>query len=247
MRDGAARFCRRLRYMGVKSSAPELPLIAVVSAPEHHARLAAVLHADGFGLVSCVTSAEELEHTGATYDVAVLVADVRQVRSASLLRRLRDRCGVSRVVLVRGTADAHAVRRALEAGVDGMVADEDLDDALGPTVRAVAAGQVAVPNALRSRLAPPALSHRERQVLALVVEGCTNSEIGGRLFLAESTVKSHLATAFSKLGVRSRRDAAAMILGAETLSAAVLPAAGGDGEADRRPRALHRLPAAAVR
>jgi hypothetical protein len=80
-----------------------------------------------------------------------------------------------------------------------------------------------------------------------VVEGCTNSEIGARLFLAESTVKSHLATAFSKLGVRSRRDAAAMILGAETLAAAILPSANGDGTADRALSALQRVPAAAAR
>ena len=45
-----------------------------------------------------------------------------------------------------------------------------------------------------------------------MVEGCTNGEIAQRLFLAESTIKSHLATAFAKLGVRSRRDATAMIL-----------------------------------
>ena len=49
-------------------------------------------------------------------------------------------------------------------------------------------------------------------MLALVVEGCTNAEVATRLFLAESTVKSHLSGAFARLGVRSRRDAVALIL-----------------------------------
>ena len=218
--------------------------MAVVAPEAGHGRLAQALLADGLSLVTCVSSIEALQRTGASYDVAVLVADVRQVRSAAVLRRLRERCGVTGVVLVRDDVDGHAIRRALEAGVDGMVSTERLTVALGPTVRAVAAGQVAVPRAMRKALAPPALSHRERQVLAYVVEGCTNSEIAARLYLAESTVKSHLATAFSKLGVRSRRDATAMILGADVLSAMILPA--GSPAASQEPTASGRFRAPAA-
>ena len=58
----------------------------------------------------------------------------------------------------------------------------------------------------------PALSAREKQVLALVVMGYMNCEIAERLFLAQSTVKSHLGSAYAKLGVRSRHEAAELIL-----------------------------------
>jgi DNA-binding NarL/FixJ family response regulator len=55
-------------------------------------------------------------------------------------------------------------------------------------------------------------SHRERQVLALLVRGLGNRQIASHLFLAESTVKSHLSSAFQKLGVRSRKEAAALLM-----------------------------------
>jgi len=71
----------------------------------------------------------------------------------------------------------------------------------------------------------PALSFRERQILALVVAGLTNDEIAGRLYLAETTVKGHLTSAFRRLGVRSRREAVALILSAdESLRRSVLTA-----------------------
>ena len=68
------------------------------------------------------------------------------------------------------------------------------------------------PRKLHRCLFKPAFSHRERQVLALVVRGFGNRQIAARLFLAESTVKSHLASAFQKLGVRSRKEAAALLM-----------------------------------
>jgi DNA-binding NarL/FixJ family response regulator len=72
-----------------------------------------------------------------------------------------------------------------------------------------------VPRSLGLHIARPALSYRERQILGLVVLGFTNGDIAGRLHLAESTVKSHLSSAFAKLGVSSRREAAAMISDAD--------------------------------
>jgi LuxR family maltose regulon positive regulatory protein len=53
------------------------------------------------------------------------------------------------------------------------------------------------------------LSPRELEVLSLVAEGMTNREIGARLYIAESTVKSHLNTVYGKLGVRNRTQAVA--------------------------------------
>ena len=77
---------------------------------------------------------------------------------------------------------------------------------------AFAAQALAVPRALRRRIAPRPLSHREKQVLSLVVSGYTNRQIANELFLAESTIKTHLSSAFAKIGASSRAEAAAVVL-----------------------------------
>jgi DNA-binding NarL/FixJ family response regulator len=56
------------------------------------------------------------------------------------------------------------------------------------------------------------LSGREKQALGLVIMGLSNRQIASQLYLAESTVKCHLSSAFAKLGVRSRHEAVTEIL-----------------------------------
>ena len=102
------------------------------------------------------------------------------------------------------------VRRALEEGAAGVVAKGELGTALGPALAAVRAGLTVVPREHAKQVVRPALSHRERQVLALMTEGRTNAEIARALILAESTVKCHVSTAYAKLGVASRREASAL-------------------------------------
>ena len=61
---------------------------------------------------------------------------------------------------------------------------------------------------LGAKAGPSSLSRREAEVLALVGEGLTNKEIGGRLFISEDTAKVHVRRIIKKLGVRSRTEAA---------------------------------------
>jgi DNA-binding NarL/FixJ family response regulator len=106
--------------------------------------------------------------------------------------------------------------RAVGAVVEGAVLGSDLERALLPTLRAVAAGQCVVPRSVRTLLDRPPLSPRERQVLAMVVLDFSNAEIARKLVVTESNVKSHLTSAFSKLGVSSRSAAAELILDGES-------------------------------
>lgn len=132
------------------------------------------------------------------------------------------------VVLPASTPGAR-LRRAMRLGAWGIVTADRLRDALVPTVQALLAGQLAVPPAVRRQLAPTPLSHREKQVLNLVVAGFTNRQIADALYLSESTVKTHVSSAFAKLDARSRAEAAAIVLDPEDGRGLGVLSAGVDG------------------
>ncbi len=128
------------------------------------------------------------------------------------VERLTRRFAQTPLVVVCPGVESREVRATLTAGAAGVILLDDLDDALDPCIRAVMAGQTCVPRAHWQQIEPPALSTREKQILGLVVMGYMNGQIAEQLFLAESTVKSHLSSAFGKLGVRSRNEAVNLIL-----------------------------------
>src|SRR4051812_28131540 len=106
----------------------------------------------------------------------------------------------AKILAVMPTESRSAVlRRALIAGASGIVLEADLERALVVSARALLCGQLSVPARLARQIAPRPLSHREKQIVALVVRGLTNREIANELYLAESTIKTHLASAFRKL------------------------------------------------
>jgi DNA-binding NarL/FixJ family response regulator len=142
--------------------------------------------------------------------IVLFVCDIDIPQEVTCLRRLRRVAVGPALVVISQPATGAAVRRALDAGADALVFEPDLELTLAATIRAVASGQSVVPRKLRASVERPTLSHREQQVLTLVGEGLTNAEIAERLYLAESTVKSHLASVFTKFGVHSRKEATAV-------------------------------------
>ncbi len=153
----------------------------------------------------------------AEYDVSaktivIYACDVDRPAEMTALRRLRKDHRELAIVVVSPQSTATAVRRTLDAGADALVFEPEVEVALAASVRAVESGQSVVPRNLRAGVERPNLSHRERQVLTLVCDGRTNAEIAEALFLAESTIKSHMASIFTKLGVHSRKEAGAVFL-----------------------------------
>ncbi len=123
---------------------------------------------------------------------------------------VRRRLPAARIVAVvaRGTPS----RRLLLEGADGVVNDDD-GYAVTAAATAVAAGLVVTPRDGRS--SRNGLTGREKQILAMIVLGFSNRAISQQLHVTESTVKSHLSSAFRKLRVRSRNEAAALLMDAQ--------------------------------
>jgi two-component system, NarL family, response regulator DesR len=194
------------------------PLVAVcVEERSLRDRICAALAAGGHAVFSRNATVEGLlALCNGSAPACVVVAADRPDRSAmGTVRLIRSHLEGASAVLVCRVARGTEVRRALELGVDGVVLNDDAEEALVAVVAVVCAGQVSVPSGQRGEVRAQPLTTREKQILALVITGLTNAEIARKLFLAESTIKSHLSSAFGKLGVSSRYEAATVILDPE--------------------------------
>lgn len=192
-------------------------------------RLAGALATDAGLRVRADVSARALVEDGGAEDLLVVDLDAVDADDLALIADLKREAAHIPIVAVCKSTDRRRARRLVDAGVDGLVFAEQLGSTLAPTVAAVLAGQTAVPRALRATVSSPSLSFREKQILGMVVMGFSNSEIAMRLVVAESTVKSHLSAAFRKLGVRSRNEAATLILDPHgSLGPGILAITGGE-------------------
>jgi DNA-binding NarL/FixJ family response regulator len=163
-----------------------------------------VMHAD----------AESRDHDGREAPPSIVV--ITSSKTGRALVRTVGRLSADEfagmTILVCEQASLLDVRALLRAGVRGIVLRQQMAETLLPAVAAVVSGQVCVPTQDIIGAPDPVLSIREKQVIGLVAMGLMNIEIADRLYLAESTVKSHLSSAFAKLGVRSRHEAVELLL-----------------------------------
>jgi DNA-binding NarL/FixJ family response regulator len=171
-------------------------------------------------VVGRATSCAELVAAVAEHAPDVVVADVTMGDGSVLdfLGAITEASPSTRILLLSATDDPAAVGTALERGAAGFLSKETDSDALAEHVRDTAAGKTVLDArsaaAVAAQLREPspavdALSARELEVLRLVASGRSNPEIGKELFVAASTVKTHLDRVYAKLGVNDRAAAVA--------------------------------------
>ncbi|MDO8483571.1 MAG: response regulator transcription factor [Candidatus Limnocylindrales bacterium] len=149
-------------------------------------------------------------------DVVLIDLSMPRLDGVGATRRLLKAWPEARVVVLTSFSDRDRVLAAFDAGATGfLLKDSDPED-LVRGIEAAARGEAPVaPRAARALLddrqgrAPAAdLTVRQREVLAQLAVGRTNKEIGSRLGITEKTVKAHLTSIFSRLGVMDRTEAA---------------------------------------
>lgn len=124
------------------------------------------------------------------------------------------------VIALTSFKDDQLVRGALQAGAIGYLLKNATIDELARAIRAAKEGKPTLAaeatQALIGSATRPALENRlterEREVLALLVEGLTNQQIAQRLTLSQSTVKFHVSSILAKLGAASRTEAVSLAL-----------------------------------
>jgi two-component system response regulator DevR len=154
----------------------------------------------------------------------VILLDIRLPDGTGIdaCRQIRRRSPESRVLMVTSVIDDGVVNEAISAGAHGYLLKEIDGRGLVNAVRDVAAGKSILDPAVTARVMQrvkstasaagrntlDVLSPQEKRVLALIVDGLTNKEVGVKLELSEKTVKNYLSTIFEKLHVTRRAEAA---------------------------------------
>lgn len=152
-------------------------------------------------------------------DVVLLDIEMPEMNGLETLRKLRALAPDLPVVMLSSFDDEAEVRAALDLGARGYIVKgaraEQLREAIDTAISG--AGVYLHPDVTARLLAAPreareSLSDRERAVMEHLMTGSTNEQIAQALFIAEKTVKSHLSSAFRKLAVSNRTEAAVRML-----------------------------------
>ena len=159
-------------------------------------------------------------------DVVVMDMNMPEMTGVEATPLVLEAAPQTSVLMLTIATDDERVLAAVRAGASGYLLKDAPLDEIAAGVRAAAAGQSAIAprvagallHSIRSGAGPqdedfeppklPAISSREREVLALVADGYDNAEIAKRLYLSPSTVKNHVSKLLDKLGVDNRVQAA---------------------------------------
>jgi len=178
---------------------------------------------DDLELVGEAGDGEQALTTFERVDPDVVLMDLKMPRmdGVEATRALLKRDPELRIIALTSFKDEALIREALDAGAIGyLLKDVDAND-LAEAIRAANRGEPTLaPEAAwalfkaarRGRELGDDLTEREREVLVLLVDGLTNREIADRLYISDSTVKTHVSNILSKLGVATRTEAVSLAL-----------------------------------
>jgi DNA-binding NarL/FixJ family response regulator len=145
-------------------------------------------------------------------DVTLMDLRLPTMGGAEAVATIRKDFPAARIIVLTTFDGDEDIYRAIQAGARGYLLKGMFGDELLDAIRSVHAGKSRIPALVAERLAErmgaPELTARELEVLKLIVTGKSNKEIGGVLSITEATVKTHINSILSKMGVADRTQAA---------------------------------------
>jgi NarL family two-component system response regulator LiaR len=154
-------------------------------------------------------------------DVVLMDLVMPEMDGVTATRTICQKFPHIKVIALTSFEEAELVHGVLQAGAIGYLLKDVSAEKLAEAIRAAVEGKpslapeaarILIEAATRSPVPTSQLTDREREVLALMVEGLNNTEIAKRLVVSQSTIKSHVSSILSKLGVNSRTEAVAIAL-----------------------------------
>jgi len=204
----------------------EQPPIRVIIADDHtmfREGLCKLLSGEpGFECVGMVSSGEEAISLTQELqpDVAILDASMQNIDGIRAAKEIKKSCPSIAVLILSAYKYPHFVLESLRAGADGYLLKNAPTRELMEAIRIIRKGEcvfcIEATTLFRSRIGKNGsvsghteghIHDREMQVLRLVAKGMSNKEISQTLCISVSTVGSHLANIFKKMGVESRTEA----------------------------------------
>lgn len=181
--------------------------------------LAALLNTvPGFSVVAEGADGDEAVALYRQHQPDVTLMDLRLPKrnGVDAIARIREEFPRARIIVLTTFDGDEDIYRAMQAGARGyLLKGMDLAE-LTEAVRTVHAGKSRIPSRVAEKLAErmsgATLTARELEVLQLIVAGKSNKDIGNALFISEATVKTHVNSLLSKLGVEDRTQAATTAL-----------------------------------
>ena len=157
-------------------------------------------------------------------EIVLLDLNLEVQTSSEVISRIIKASDTSRLILVTGLSNILIIQQAIEDGVVGVIFKNQSPETLYKAIEKVNAGEVwlersMIANVLSrlSRNSKPTkiaieadnineLSNREKQIIGLIGQGFKNKKISTQLYISESTVRHHLTSIYSKLGVSDRLE-----------------------------------------
>ncbi|MBT9331906.1 response regulator transcription factor [Acidipila sp. 4G-K13] len=200
----------------------EMDTITILVVDDHHivrqGLVALLKTVPGFTVMAEASDGAEAVDLYAKHHPDVTLMDLRlpKLGGVDAIARIREKNPGARIIVLTTFDGDEDIFRALQAGAKGYLLKGMDTDELTEAIRSVYAGKSRIPavvaEKLAERMSGPALTTRELEVLRLIVGGRSNKEIAGELFISEATVKTHINSLLSKLGVTDRTQAATTAL-----------------------------------